>query len=103
MPKKKISSMVKKTSVDNSKHAVNNGLSEAIMGFTPGGMGTQLNQIDTIFQNNRWYMLSNMRQVLSQLFVEHGLVQTLVNVPVDDAFRGGYDLSSRQLSADQIE
>lgn len=92
-----------KRKVKNTAPPVRNGLSEAIMGFEPGGIGTQLSQVDTLFKNNRWYLLSNMRQVLSEIYVEHGLIQTVVNVPVDDAFRGGVTIKSRQLSAEQIE
>jgi len=82
---------------------VENGYSDAIMGFNPGSPGTQLSQLDTLFISNRWYLLSNMRQVLSELYIEHGLVQAVVGVPVDDALRGGVDIKSKQLSPEQIE
>jgi len=80
-----------------------NGLTEAIMGFDLAGMGTQLSQTDTLFRNLRWYMVSNMRQLLSELYVEHGLVQTIIDVPVDDGLRGGVDITSKQLSEDEIQ
>lgn len=83
--------------------AVANGLQEAIFGWNPGSIGSQLSQVDTLFINNRWYMLSNMRSVLSQSYVEHGLIQNLVNVPVDDGMRGGYEIKSGQLSPEQVE
>lgn len=89
--------------VKNEAAPVVNGLSEAIMGFTPGGIGVQLSQTDTLFANNRWYLISNMRQVLSEIYVEHGLVQTLVDVPVDDAMRGGVEIKTKQLSHEQVE
>lgn len=82
---------------------VTNGLSEAIMGFDPMATGSQLSQADTLFKNNRWYLVSNMRQLLSEIYVEHGVVQTICNVPVDDGMRGGVIIQSKQLSADQIE
>ena len=88
---------------DTGSPRVSNGLSEAIMGFDVGSMGAQLSQVDTLFKNNRWYLISNMRQVLSEVYVEHGLIQTLVNVPVDDAFRGGVMIKSKQLSPEQLE
>lgn len=81
---------------------VQNGLTTALLG--PGQMQTtQLSQVDTLFQSNRWYMVSNMRQLLSQIYVEHGIIQTLVDIPVDDAFRGGVDIITSQLDADEIE
>ena len=82
---------------------VNNGISEAIMGFNPTNLGVQLSQVDTLFINNRWYMISNMRQVLSQLYVEHGIVQTIIDVPVDDGFRGGIEVNTKQLDESQIK
>lgn len=64
--------------------------------------GVQLSQTDTLFINNRWYLISNLRQLLSQLYVEHGIIQTLVDQPVDDGFSMGYELSSGQLDPDEI-
>lgn len=86
-----------------AKTMIQNGLSEAIMGFTPGGIGTELSQVDTLFKNNRWYLVSNMRQLLSQIYVEHGLVQTVIDVPVDDGLRGGVEIKTKELSEEEVE
>ncbi len=43
-----------------------------------------------------------MRQLLSELYVEHGLIQTIIDVPVDDGLRGGVEITSKQLSEDEI-
>lgn len=88
--------------IENAKPQ-QNGLSEAILGYDVGSIGTQLSQVDTLFKNNRWYLLSNMRQVLSEMYCEHGLVQTVVDVPVDDGLRGGVSIKSKQLSEDQVK
>lgn len=85
------------------KEIVANGLTDAILGFQPGGIGAQLSQVTTIFRNLRWYLVSNMRQPLSQAYVELGIIQTVVNVPVDDAMRGGIEIKSKELSPDEIE
>lgn len=89
---------------------VENDLTDAIMGAIRGtqspfgfGAGTQVNQVDTLFVNLRGYLISNNRVILSQAYVEHGLVQTIVDIPVDDAFRGGVELKTKQLSPEQIE
>ncbi len=63
----------------------------------------QLSQTDTLWRNNRWYLVTNNRQLLSELYVEHGIVQTLVDQPVDDAFRAGFEIQTGQLSKDEIE
>lgn len=78
-------------------------LVDNIQGGVFGNQGVQLSQTDTLFINNRWYLISNLRQLLSELYVEHGIVQTLVDQPVDDAFRGGFEIKTAQLDADEIE
>lgn len=79
------------------------GLNDSLLGFNPGSIGTQLTQVDTLFKNNRWYLISNMRQLLSEVYVEHGLVQTIVDVPVDDGMRGGIEIKSKQLDEEQVQ
>lgn len=89
-----------------------NGFAEAIgfaqpfggSGGFPGGFsGRQVEDSTTIFENLRWYMVSNFRQLLSQAFVEIGLVQTICVVPVQDALRGGVLIKSQQLSEEEIK
>jgi phage-related protein (TIGR01555 family) len=91
---------------------ISNGLSDALLGTGIGGGGnfaypgttgsSQLSQVDTLYNNNRWYLVSNMRQLLSEIYVEHGLIQTVVDVPVDDALRGGIDIKTKQLSEENL-
>lgn len=88
---------------NEGKNMVSNGLTEAIMGFNPTDFGANLSQVDTLFKNNRWYLVSNMRQVLSEIYVEHGPIQTIVDIPVDDGLRGGVEIFSKQLSPEDIE
>lgn len=68
-----------------------------------GGFTPQISRADTMFDNLRWYLISNLRQLLSQVYVEHGIVQTLVDQPVDDGFRAGFEIKTDQLSKDEIE
>lgn len=67
------------------------------------GGGAALSQTSPLFFNNRWYMVSNDRQLLSEMYAEHGLVQVLVEQPVDDGFRGGFEIKSSQLDGNDIE
>ena len=87
-----------------------NSLSAVLGGLMPGAYSlglafgsTQVSQVDTFFKNNRWYLISNMRQVLSEIYVEHGIVQTLVDLPVDDGYRGGITIKTEQLDEDDIK
>jgi phage-related protein (TIGR01555 family) len=88
------------------KEIVVNGLSGAIMGSTTMGnpfQGTPVSQVDPIFNNLRNYLISNMRQPLSQAYVEIGLVKTVCDLPVDDAMRGGVEIKSKELSPEEVE
>lgn len=64
---------------------------------------TQVSQPTTEFINLRWYFVSNERQLLSEMYVELGLVQAICNIPVNDALRGGITVKSSELDEDQIE
>lgn len=94
--------VVSKTTDVKQNEAFTNGLTDALFGSS-GIPGQQLSQSDTIFDNLRGYMVSNLRQMLSQAYVEIGLLQTIVDVPVDDGLRGGVDITSEQLSEEQIQ
>lgn len=87
----------------SKKNKKENGLTDIIMGgVTPFNMGTQINQTDTLFLNNRNYLVSNMRQLLSQIYVEHGIIQALIDTPVEDALRGGFKIKTSMLSEEEI-
>lgn len=110
-------SKAKKTEVITSATPVQNSLSDALgfgqgiggginpIGF-PGNQGSpyteQVSNVNTLFKNLRWFLVSNFRQMLSEAYVEIGLIQTIVDVPVDDALRGGILVKSSQLDEDQI-
>lgn len=102
MEKPTVKNTIPREIQNEANHMLSNGLSDAISGLG-SSFGTQLNQVDTLFKNNRWYLVSNMRQLLSEIYVEHGLIQTVVDVPVDDGMRGGVEIKSKQLDPDQIE
>lgn len=63
----------------------------------------QISNATSAFKNLRWYLVSNFRQLLNQLYVEIGLVQTICDVPVDDALRGGIKIKTKQLDQEEIE
>lgn len=105
MPKKK------SVTVKNKKQSlptVQNDIGEAFgfsgipgMGGFPGS--EQISNPTTIFKNLRWYFISNFRQVLCEAYVELGLLQTIVDLPVEDALRGGVEIKSKELDEDEIK
>ena len=86
-----------------SPQAFANGLTEVLFGFQPGRIGAQLSQVDTLEYNLRHYQISNIRLLLSEIYVEHGPIKSAIDVPVDDALRGGVNFSSKQLSSDECD
>lgn len=93
----------------NGNDRINNGLEAAVLGGGfpgqgfPGPGGQQVSQLNPLFPNLRWYFASNFRQALSEAYCELGLIQTIVDVPVDDGLRGGVTVTSKQLSPKQLE
>lgn len=78
------------------------GLAGTLLPFAQG-YGAQVSQTTSLYTNTRWNLISNDRNILSQAYVEHGIIQTLVDQPVDDAFSPGFVLKSGQLDPEEIE
>ena len=98
--------------IENSAQTIQNGGFADALGFNTNpfgsipGMGSSMEQVSdttTLFTNLRWYLISNFRQVLTELYVEIGLIKTIVDVPVDDGLRGGVEIKSQQLDENQIK
>ena len=57
-----------------------------------------------LFYNNRYYLITQQRTLLTELYVEHALVQTLVDLPVEDALlRERPKLISTELDDDELQ
>jgi hypothetical protein len=67
-----------------------------------GGGAPAISDTATSFTNLRWYLVSNFRQLLSQLFVEIGLVRTICVLPVQDGLKGGVQFKSKQLGEENL-
>ena len=72
-------------------------------GFGFGGQRVTLSSVDTFAKNLRYYFVSRFYQILARAYVEYGLVRTIVDVPVEDGFRGGTTLKTDQLDEDDIK
>lgn len=93
--------LLNSTAMSNSLSQFTGNILGGGFGFNPYG-GSQLSQADTLWKNERWYLISNFRQLLSEMYVEHGIIQTLVDQPVDDGFRGGVIIKSGELDGEDI-
>lgn len=96
---------VTKKKIQNASHTekIENGLTDAIFGNRSPFAREQISESTTIEQNLRYYMISNLRQTLSWSYLEIGLVQTICDIPVDDALRGGIEIKTKQLEPEEID
>lgn len=76
---------------------MNGTLEGALFPSAHFGFGATNNQHDTLYDQLRWYLVSNERQLISQAFMELAVFQNFVCVPVDDAIAGGVEIVSEQL------
>lgn len=84
------------------KKSIVNSLTQFVGGLTQNFLGVQLSQTTTQYLNLRYYLISNDRSLLSWMYNEHGIVQTLVDQPVDDAFRDGFSIKTDLADEDEV-
>ena len=60
-------------------------------------------RLDTVFINTRQMLISNFRDTLNKAYAEYGIVKTLCEQPVRDAFRTGFTIKGRNLDTKQIQ
>lgn len=66
-------------------------------------IGADVSQTAQLQTSNRYSVVTLNRALISQTYLEHGIIQVLIDQPVDDAFRGGIDIMCPELSADDIK
>ena len=72
-------------------------------GAGPYARVTPLSEPWEMIYNNSYYMLSQLRVVLTYAYVIHGPLRTLVDLPVYDAFRGGIHIKTDEVSPEELE
>lgn len=92
--------MAKKTAKkENSLQGLADGIGQWGLNCNP--YTPQNSRLDTMFINTRWSLISNFRSILSEAYAEYGIVQTLVDQPVSDAFSTGFNIVTDQLDDKQ--
>ena len=66
-------------------------------------LGSNASSLDTMAFAPRYSAITLNRTLLSQTYVESGIIQVLIDQPVDDAFRGGIMIESDELNADDLK
>jgi len=77
---------------DQVQNRLRDFTSNLLIGDRFGAGSSQISQSDTQYLNLRYYPVSNDRSLLSWMYEEHGLVKNFIDVPVEDAFRGGFEI-----------
>jgi phage-related protein (TIGR01555 family) len=66
-------------------------------------LGSDLSSSNSMAYNSRYSAITLNRSLLSTKYMEEGIVQVLIDQPVDDAFRGGIKIHTEELSADELK
>ena len=86
------------------KETLSNGITELAQSLQFGGFQpSNLTSINPIISNNIYFPLSLDWMTLIYMYTTHGVIQTAIDMPVLDALRGGLELKSNEMDADDIK
>lgn len=66
-------------------------------------LGSDLSSANTMAFNKRYAAVTLNRSLLSSNYMEEGIIQVLIDQPVDDAFRGGIKILCDEFDADDLK
>ena len=95
-----------KNQIDEIKAASNRELRNDLAGIFGGAFQqTNISKLGELFSNNIAYPITQNYTYLIYSYKTHGLIQTAIDMPVQDALAGGLDFQSKtgDLSEDDIE
>ena len=95
-----------KNSFNPTSSIIANSLQETIFGskgYGGSGLGEQLSQVESLFKNLRWNNVTNLRQLLSELYSEFGIVRTVVDIPVEDGMGDKIEIKTKLFDSDELE
>ena len=81
---------------------IENSLGGLMSGLGAGGPQSNLTSMNPMLQNNIYSPVTLMWQALMFMYKTHGLIQTAIDQPVLDAVRGGLDLHSDEMDAEDL-
>ena len=77
-----------------------------VLGNIFGGGGPGGSPLSSPWQlayDTNFDLISLNRVLLSYFYVNHGIIQTVIDQPIEDAFRGGLEFKSDELDAEDLE
>ena len=87
----------------NNKEQLVNGLTDALGLSNLGWSGDALNDPSALWNNISQRLISLEPMTLNYAYKTYGLLQTAIDQPVNDAFRGGVEISSATLSPEEVD
>lgn len=84
----------------------NNSLTDLVSGVRVASLltgGSQLASYEGVALNNNYSLLTLNRVILTYLYTSSGIIQTAMDLPVQDALSKGIEIESGQMSADEID
>lgn len=73
------------------------GMASALTG------GSDLANYETIAFNNNYSLITQNRTILTYLYTSSGIIQTAIDLPVQDALSKGIEIESDQMSSEEID
>jgi phage-related protein (TIGR01555 family) len=86
--------------LNTQRMAVENSLSSLV---EAAAAQSNLTSFDPLVQNNLYAPLSLNWPLLTYMYKTHGIIQAAIDMPVQDALRGGLDIRSAELGHDEIK
>lgn len=85
----------------NNSKPLNNGINQFLHGVS-GITKKQLSSEEGLRNNLRYNLVTLDRQLLQYLYANIGIVQTLIDQPVLDAYKKGFEIHSPELDSEDI-
>lgn len=79
------------------------GLENSLTSLADGLIAPMINQTLTSQANLRWNLIFNDRRTLAMMYSQYGIIQNFIDVPVDDAFRNGFEIRTDEANQDEID
>ena len=94
--------MPNKKKNNSSLQVYNNSISQFVTGVA-GCSKKQLSSYEGINNNLRYNLISQDRNLLQYLYANIGIVQTLIDQPVLDAYKKGFSIKSPEIDDDDLQ
>ena len=93
---------LKGKTLENSEAMLNYPMNGIFNTFSAGGNAAASNPFE-LMNNNSYILISLQYMTLTYAYVLHGVLRTLVDQPVYDAFKGGIKIKTEEVSPEEIE